>query len=370
MDAVDRQLALGRAPGLTATQVRAAPPAGLVGQTHRRLRSLGIAPAASAALAAPQTELIAADRAWMQREHIVLVDAASPLYPPRLAEARTAPALLYVQGDAALLGSAQLAMVGSRSPTQGGRRTAHEFAGYLAQAGLTITSGLALGIDAASHEGALAAQGHTIAVLGTGLDRIYPYEHRALAARIAARGALVSELPPGTPPLRHNFPLRNRIIAALAVGTLVVEATRGSGSLITAQRAIELGRDVFAIPGSVHNPLARGCHALIRQGAKLVENGQDVLTELKFSMPKQLVMPLSGNPGEAPAAALVLDKEYKILLDALGFAPSSVDSLVERTGLPSESVASMLLILEFEGAVELQPGGRYLRSPSERMDNE
>jgi DNA processing protein len=306
----------------------------------------------------------------MQREHIVLVDAASALYPPRLVESHAAPALLYVQGDAALLGSAQLAMVGSRSPTQGGRRTAREFAGYLAQAGLTITSGLALGIDAASHEGALAAQGRTIAVLGSGLDQVYPPQHRALAARIAAQGALISEFPPGTPPLRQNFPLRNRIIAALAVGTLVVEAARGSGSLITAQRAIELGREVFAIPGPIHNPLARGCHALIRQGAKLVENAQDVLSELNFSLPQQLVMSLSGNRGDAPPGVLVLDKEYKILLDALGFEPTGVDSLVERTGLPSQSVASMLLILELEGAVELQSGGRYLRLPSERMDHE
>ncbi len=380
MDAVDLQLALGRAPGLTARQLKlalerlgaagtAALPtasmAALIGQPRSRLRALGLPAAACTALEAPQAQHLATDRTWVERERIVLIDALSPLYPPRLAEAHAAPALLYVQGDAALLCSPQLAMVGSRSPTEGGRRTAREFAGDLAQAGLTITSGLALGIDAASHEGALAAQGRTVAVLGTGLDRVYPREHRALAARIADQGALISEFPPGTPPQRQNFPLRNRLIAALALGTLVVEAARGSGSLLTAQRAIELDREVFAIPGSIHNPLARGCHALIRQGARLVEEVQNVLDELKFSLPQQLVMSLSGSPGGAPGGGAVLDKKYKILLDALGFEPTGVDSLVERTGLSSQSVASMLLILELEGAVELLPGGRYLRLPGQ-----
>ncbi|HEX4025553.1 MAG TPA: DNA-processing protein DprA [Steroidobacteraceae bacterium] len=379
MDAVDMQLALGRAPGLTAQQLRsalarltstacaAASPtaslAALIGQRRGRLQALGLPAAASTALEAPPAQRLADDRAWVQREHITLIDALSPRYPALLSEAPEAPALLYVSGDPTSLCSAQLAMVGSRSPTEGGRRTACEFAGYLAQAGLTITSGLALGIDAASHEGALAVGGRSIAVLGSGLDRIYPHEHRSLAARIAARGALVSEYPPGAAPLKQNFPRRNRIIAALARGTLVVEATRESGSLITAQLAVDLGREVFAIPGSIHNPLARGCHALIRQGATLVENGQQVLDELNFSLPQQLVMPWTEGCGDTVATVAALDKGYKILLDALGFEPAGVDTLVERTGLPSQSVASMLLILELEGAVELQPGGRYLRLP-------
>ncbi len=387
MDTVDLQLALGRAPGLTARRLKSAltrlsgagadkqgaiAPAfatasltALIGQPRSRLQALGLPAGASRALEAPQGRHLAGDRTWVEREGITLIDALSPLYPPRLAEAQAAPALLYVQGDATLLSSPQLAMVGSRSPTEGGRRTAREFAGDLAQAGLTITSGLALGIDAASHEGALAAQGRTIAVLGSGLERVYPREHCALAARIAAQGALVSEFPPDTPPQRHNFPLRNRLIAALSMGTLVVEAARASGSLITAQRAIELDRQVFAIPGSIHNPLARGCHALIRQGARLVEDVRDVLGELKFSLPQQLVMSLPGSPGGARGGGAALDKECKILLDALGFEPTGVDSLVERTGLPSQSVVSMLLILELEGAVELLPGGRYLRLPGQ-----
>jgi DNA processing protein len=375
MDAVDMLLALGRAPGLTAQQLRAArtrlaapdahcaPLAELLAQPRERLQTLGIPAAASAALAAPPAAAIAADHAWVQRAQIALIDADHALYPPLLAQTRSAPALMYLHGDASALCLPQLAIVGSRSPTETGRRTARQFAAHLSQAGLAITSGMALGIDAASHEGALAADGRTIAVLGGGLDRIYPSRHHELAQRIATRGALVSEFPPGTAPLPQNFPRRNRIISGLALGTLVVEAARHSGSLLTAQLALDQGREVFAVPGSIHNPLTRGCHALIRDGAKLVESAQDVLEELQFSQPQQLLMPLSGGASSLATAAAALDKEYKILLDALGFEPAGVDELVERTGLPSQSVASMLLILELEGAVEAQSGGRYMRLP-------
>lgn len=374
MDALDWQLALGRAPGLTARLLRAAlaalgtarwgmPETGeLLGQRgHRTLQSLGWPPAACAALQAPDGARIAADRRWVERERIVLVNAADPFYPPLLAHLPTAPALLYVRGDAASLATPQLAIVGSRNPTQPGRRTAQELAAHLSRAGLTITSGLALGIDAAGHEGALRSSGRTVAVLGSGLDDIYPPQHRGLAGRIAARGALVSEFPPGTPPLRANFPHRNRIISGLSVGTLVVEAARRSGSLITARLAGDAGREVFAVPGSIHNPLARGCHALIRAGAKLVENAADILEELRFTYDKQYVMFKTTGPGKPANGPGALDKEYKILLDALGFEPASLDSLVERTGLPSQSVASMLLILELEGTVGLHAGGRYVR---------
>ncbi len=373
MDALDWQLALGRAPGLTARLLRTALAAlgsarwgapgteELFGQRAHALDALGWPPAARAALRAPDSARIAADRRWVERERIVLLDAADPLYPPLLAHLPTAPALLYVRGDAATLGTPQLAMVGSRNPTQPGRRTAQEFAAYLSRAGLTITSGLALGIDAASHEGALRSSGRTVAVLATGLDDVYPPQHRALAARIAAQGALVSEFPPGTPPLRANFPHRNRIISGLSAGTLVVEAARRSGSLITARLAGDAGREVFAIPGSIHNPMARGCHSLIRAGAKLVENAADILDELRFAHPKQEVMfDAAGHDSRARGLG-TLDKEYKILLDALGFAPASLSSLVERTGLPSQSVASMLLILELGGTVGLHAGGRYAR---------
>jgi DNA processing protein len=369
MDALEMQLALGRAPGLTAQQLRGALAAlhgapagasglrGLFGQCRSSLEALGLAAAAGAALQAPDAARIAADRRWIESEQISLIDATDPRYPPLLAQAPAAPALLYVKGDVACLCSPQLAMVGSRNPTQPGQRTARAFAGGLSAAGLTITSGLALGIDAASHEGALDAGGQSIAVLATGIDAIYPHRHRGLAARIAVQGALVSEYPPGSAPIRANFPRRNRIISALCLGTLVVEAARHSGSLITARLAGEQGREVFAIPGSIHNPLARGCHALIRNGAKLVESAADVLNELKFNTQKQYLI---GPRGGAEQAAW-LDKDYKILLDALGFEPASLNTLVERTGLPSQSVASMLLFLELEDVVGLHSGGRYLR---------
>jgi DNA processing protein len=373
MDVLEMQLALGRAPGLTAQQLRGAlaalqgAPAGasglqaLFGQCRSSLESLGLAPASSAALQAPDAARIAADRRWVESEHVSLIDATDARYPPLLAQAPAAPALLYVKGDAACLCTPQLAMVGSRNPTQPGQRTARAFAGFLSAAGLTITSGLALGIDAASHEGALDAHGRTIAVLGTGIDAIYPRQHSALAARIATQGALVSEYPPGCAPIRANFPRRNRIISALCLGTLVVEAARHSGSLITARLAAEQGREVFAIPGSIHNPLARGCHALIRSGAKLVESADDVLSELKFNIRKQYLIGCTGGHARPASAAAWLDKDQKILLDALGFEPASLNTLVERTGLPSQSVASMLLFLELEDVVGLQSGGRYLR---------
>jgi len=367
------QLALGRAPGLTAQQLRRALSALYGGQDHstglqalfRQCRSsleaLGLAAAAGAALQAPDAVRIAADRRWVESERVSLIDAAGPLYPPQLAQVAGAPALLYVKGDARCLATPQLAMVGSRNPTLPGERTARAFASHLADTGLTITSGLAIGIDAASHEGALQSGGATIAVLGTGIDVIYPRQQRTLAARIAERGALVSEYPPGSAPIRANFPRRNRIISGLCLGTLVVEAARHSGSLITARLALEQGRELFAIPGSIHNPLARGCRALIRSGAKLVECADDILQELKFNPTKQYVVGGPRDCGASRASVARLDKAYKILLDALGFEPASLDMLVDRTGLPSQSVASMLLFLELEDVVGLHSGGRYVR---------
>jgi DNA processing protein len=315
--------------------------------------------AAQQFLAAPDETAIDADLVWLAASGARIVLCCDPEYPPLLRQDAGAPAALYVQGSVAALCSPQLAMVGSRSPTPAGRTTAREFASWFARAGLTVTSGLAAGIDAASHEGALAGGGETVAVYATGLDRVYPAEHAALAERIRAQGALVSEFPPRTPPLRRHFPRRNRIIARLSLGTLVVEAARYSGSLITARLATEAGREVFAIPGSIHSPLSRGCHQLIKSGAKLVEEAADVLSELRFSVPKERV----SSPPDEPRAARALDKEYEMLLDALGFEPATVDVLVARTHLPGESVASMLLILELEGRVAALPGGRYGRLP-------
>jgi DNA processing protein len=361
-----RALALARAPGLHADHLRDADglddPVALVGSSITRLTARGIPPAAAAWLARPDTALLDGDRRWMESAGVQLIGCESERYPPLLRRIAAAPVALYLQGSAEVLLSAQLAIVGSRNPTASGARTAHEFASYLARGGLTITSGLAVGIDAQAHEGALAGEGRTIAVLGCGLDMVYPPEHTALAARIVAQGgALVGEFPPGTAPQRWNFPRRNRLISGLSLGTLVVEAARQSGSLITARCAVDQGREVFAIPGSIHNPLARGCHQLLREGAKLVETAADVLSELNIPFTKQDITDSSGEPGTGAADGRGLDKDYEILLDALGFDPQSIDALVERTGLTSPHLASMLLILELEGRVGLHPGGRYGR---------
>jgi len=350
---------LARTPALTAGQLRAL----LAAAGDEPERALGarvtqqveLTEGAQQFLASPDEAAVDADLSWLSSSGVRIVLACDPEYPPLLREMPGAPAALYVEGSVAALSSPQIAMVGSRNPTAAGRSTAREFASYFAGVGLTVTSGLAVGIDGASHEGALAGGGATIAVYATGLDRVYPSEHSALAQRIRARGALVSEFPPRTPPLRGHFPRRNRVIAGLSLGTLVVEAARHSGSLITARAAVDAGREVFAIPGSIHSPLARGCHQLIKNGAKLVEEGMDVLSELRFSVPKEVVMtcqPEQPKPRE-------LDKEYEMLLDALGFEPATIDVLVARTHLPGESVASMLLILELQGRVAALPGGRY-----------
>jgi DNA processing protein len=362
-----RRLAVvARAPGLSAPQLLQleglGPGLAALDQPDRvALAGLGLTTSAMDWLTAPDEALIDSDLCWFDASGTGLLPATSAAYPPLLHESPDAPAVLYVRGDPRILSEPQLAMVGSRNPTAGGRSTAREFAMFYAHAGLTITSGLALGIDTACHEGALAAGGPTVAVLGCGLDQIYPRENQALAERIAASGALITEFPPGSAPLPAYFPQRNRIIAGLSHGTLVVEAAQRSGSLITARLAGVAGREVFAIPGSIHNPLARGCHALIRQGAKLVERPEDVLCELKISLIAQLVASPPGESSGAQPRAPLLDKEYKILLDALAFEPASVDSLIERTGMNSESIASMLLILELDGHVAPHPGGRYSR---------
>jgi DNA processing protein len=376
MDAVAMQLVLGRTPGLSAPRLLAAITGsgartagapgigalrGLIGERTATLRHLGLSPAACAWLHAPDQALLEADRNWIVRERVTLVDALSNAYPFQLASSPHGPALLYVRGDASTLLLPQVAIVGSRRPSMPGRITARKFALQLARDGLSITSGLAIGIDAAGHEGALAAGGRTIAVLASGLDRIYPAQHGLLAARIAAQGALVSQFPRGTPPLRNNFPTRNGLISGLSLGTLVVEAADRSGSLITARLAREQQRPVFAIPGSIRNPLARGCHGLIKSGAKLVECPQDIFQGIANSLFKQYDMSRQDDGDGLTARAGALDKGHEILLDALGFEPASVDTLVERTGLPSQSVASMLLILELKGTVGSEAGGQYVR---------
>jgi DNA processing protein len=274
----------------------------------------------------------------------------------------TPPPLLYVHGDPELLSSLQLAIVGSRNPSPAGTNNAYEFARHLGAAGLTITSGLALGVDAASHRGALDAAASTIAVTGTGLDRVYPARNKDLAHKIVTNGGvLVSEFPIGEAPQAGNFPRRNRIISGLSLGTLVVEAALRSGSLITAKYAMEQGREVFAIPGSIHNPLAKGCHALIQQGAKLVETAQDIVSELAplANVSLQIEQVMASNEKNQPD----LDKDYQKLLDVMGYDPCPIDELISRSGLTAEEVSSMLLILELQNYVQLEPGGQYTRTP-------
>jgi DNA processing protein len=359
--------ALLRIPGVTRQQVAlalssVASVTELLRTPEPALEQLGFSENARRALRSPDLAELEADLAWLDAPDRHLLPLTSKHYPPLLAATADAPPALYVRGALEVLATPQLAIVGSRHPTASGRDTAFRFAAHLARCGLAITSGLAEGIDGASHRGALAAGGPTIAVCGTGLERVYPEHHAELANAIAASGALVSEFAPRTPPRKEHFPRRNRIISGLSLGTLVVEAARQSGSLITARCASEQGREVFAIPGSIHSPLSRGCHRLIRDGAKLVETADDILTELRIPLAAAAATPAPAQPQPRAQPSDRLDKEYEILLDALGFDALGVDALVERSGLKPDAVASMLLILELRGLVEVRPGGRYCRS--------
>jgi DNA processing protein len=295
-----------------------------------------------------------------------LLRPGDPRYPAPLAAIPYCPDPLYVRGDPAVLALPQLAIVGSRAATPAGCETAYEFAAALASRGLAITSGLAAGIDAAAHRGALAAGGVTIAVCGTGLDRIYPAEHAALGAAILAHGALVSEFVPGTPPLAQNFPQRNRLISGLARGVLVVEAAARSGSLITARHAGDQGREVLAVPGSIRSALTRGCHRLIKDGAALVESPDDVLAVLGLEDPGAARLPVAAEGADPETFPTRLDSDAEMLLNALGFEPADFDRLVERTGLPAQAVFSKLQMLELEGRVESLGGGRFSRTSPRR----
>jgi DNA processing protein len=338
--------------------------AALARESDRALEVHGLPPEAIARLRAPDGATLERWSRWLAGPRRLLIARDDARYPPLLAAGFDPPLALWVDGAAPqLLCAPQLAMVGSRNPTGSGRQTAEEFARHLSASGITITSGLALGIDGASHRGALGGAASTVAVLGAGIDIPYPREHGALAAEIRDRGIVVSEYPPGIEPRKHHFPERNRIIACLALGTLVVEATVRSGSLITARRANENGREVFAIPGSIHNPLARGCHHLIREGAKLVEEANDVLIELAPQLPPDALTPRAATPVAGNSAALTrLDEpEYRGLLQVLDYAPTPIGTIAERAQLTAAEVSSMLLVLELEGFVEALPGGRYSR---------
>ncbi len=360
-------LALHRAPGIGSRHFRYlleeyGSAAGVFAASGR---VAGLSEATQGYLRRPDWEAVAQDLKWLEQPGCCLLTWTDPDYPLLLREIADPPPVLFVQGKPALLALPQLAVVGSRNPSPAGAETAAQLADYLARSGLVITSGLALGIDAIAHESALAAKASTVAVAGTGLDRVYPARHRALAHAIAEDGALVSEFPIGTPPLPQNFPRRNRLISGLSMGVIVIEAALQSGSLITARLGAEQGREVFAIPGSIHNPLARGCHRLIREGAKLVETAQDVLEELGPLMgatlrphyKEQSLLPVSSGEGD--------ELKYQVLLDCLGYDPLPIDSLIERTGLTAEAVSSMLLVLELQGRVTALSGGRYLRCGKE-----
>jgi DNA processing protein len=304
-------------------------------------------------LAADTQAQIQATQEWLQEAGNTILTLGDPDYPVCLLEISDPPVLLYVKGNPAWLNRPSLAMVGARSATPQGAATARAFAQSLAGVGLTIVSGLALGIDAAAHEGAVAEAGGTVAVIGTGIDRIYPASNKALAHRIAEAGAIVSEFPLGTPALAANFPRRNRIIAGLARGVLVVEAALGSGSLITARLAAEQGREVFAIPGSIHSPLSKGCHRLIRDGAKLVETAADVLEELRWN--GLAAQPSSPPPQPIPEPA----PEESQVLAALGHDPADLDALAQRCGLTADALYAILLPMELDGRIARLPGGRF-----------
>ncbi|WP_420812916.1 DNA-processing protein DprA [Macromonas bipunctata] len=336
-------------------------PEAIFDQSHTALASVVSPKLASALKAEPEgwRELCDTTRRWLDTpldngagRHILTL--GDPDYPAELLQTEDPPLLLYLLGQrSALRVPHRVAMVGSRNPTPQGAENAHQFAQALAQAGVCVVSGLALGVDGAAHQGALDGGGTTLAVVGTGLDRVYPKKHLALAHRIAEHGALLSEYPLGTPPLSANFPKRNRIIAGLSHGTLVVEAALQSGSLITARLASEQGREVFAIPGSIHAPQSRGCHALIRQGAKLVESAQDVLEDLRLSLPP--TPPRTATPGDAPA------QHGHPLLAVLGYDPVGLDALQARTGLPTPELQAQLLELELDGHIASLPGGLFQR---------
>jgi DNA processing protein len=365
-DEVFAWMALSRAPALDVSILSTAlrllgGVSGLLGSSDGARQSAGIPKPASEFLSSAAAAPSGAEQAWLKDAHHHVVPFTDPRYPASLRVLERSPVALYVAGNADVLNDPQLSIVGSRNPTPAGRDIAFEFAESLAACGLGITSGLAEGIDAAAHRGALAAQGITLAVLGSGADIIYPGSNRPLSEQIRVQGALISEFPLGTPPRRENFPQRNRIIAAVSLGTLVVEAARRSGSLITARLAGDHNRELFAVPGSIHNPLSRGCHELIRQGAKLTETVADILSELNFSA---FFAGVHTAPGGLPPPLDIeagMDKEHKILLDALGFDPADLDQLVVRTGFKPEAVSSMVLILELEGHVQAAPGGRYSR---------
>lgn len=343
----------------------------MVSASSSSLARAGLCADAIRALHHPDEAQIEKDLEWLAQPGHGLVTWDSEVYPALLRDISAPPSALFTVGDPEALWQPQVAIVGSRNPTAGGVENARAFSRALTGAGFTVTSGLATGIDGAAHEAALDAGGDTVAVLGTGPDRVYPARNRALADRVRTHGVLVTEFPPGTAARREHFPSRNRIISGLSLGVLVIEAALNSGSLITARLAAEQGREVFALPGSIHNPLAKGCHRLIREGARLVETDAEILAELA-----PLAGRLAAGLGQQPAAPtrtgvvsrdtdpnVGQDPDYRRLWDSLGHDPLPVDTIIRRSGLTAKAVSAMLLLLELRGQVEAHPGGAFSRKP-------
>jgi DNA processing protein len=330
-------------------------PQAVLAATRAQLAAQVPAAAADRVLAPIPEERLAATRDWLAAPQHELIAWDDQDYPRSLLDVGDAPPVLFFIGRRDVLQRPALAIVGSRNATPQGLENARAFASALSAAGLTIVSGLAVGIDAAAHRGALDGAGSTLAVVGTGLDRVYPARNRDLAHAIAARGGIVSEYPPGTPPRKENFPRRNRLLSGLARGVLVVEATLSSGSLITARIAGEQGRDVFAIPGSIHSPFSKGPHKLIREGAKLVETAQDVLVELRMATP-------GAAPADPPPADDAVPAVHADVLRAMGHDPVDLDQLIARTALPAQRISAALTTLELDGHVAVLPGGRWQRT--------
>ena len=346
---------------------------GIGGQTQRKLLSVfglpdAVFSAGSTALRAAAGEKVAGlllDRsndaeiasaiAWANGEHQHIVTLADAEYPQALLEIADPPTLLYVRGRLELLNQPTIAIVGTRNPTPQGLQNAQAFAATLAQAGFVVASGLALGVDAAAHRGALSVGAKTVAFIGTGIDRIYPARNRELAHEIGTDGAIVSEFPLGTPVLASNFPRRNRLISGISRAVLVVEAATESGSLITARLAAEQGRDVYAIPGSIHSPQSRGCHQLIKQGAKLVDSAQDILEEYQHIKPcdRPIAPPETRQEPTLPSEERILEQ--------MGYESCCLDELLVRTGMTAEALSVILLQLELEGQVARLPGNRFQR---------
>lgn len=327
----------------------------LFSQSEADLQKFGFRQGLKAKLKKIDWDKAEQDLTWFDSDNKHLVTISCPEYPLLLKQTTSAPKLLFVYGDKKLLNKHQLAIVGSRNPSPQGKSNASEFSKVLAQAGAVITSGMALGVDGIAHQAALEVNLPTIAVAGTGLDRVYPARHKALAEQIIEKGALVSEFALGTGVRPTNFPARNRIISGMSLGTLVVEAAVKSGSLITARTATEQGREVFAIPGSIHNPLARGCHSLIKQGAKLVETAEEIVEELGVLAQWQ-----AASLAEESIDNFVLDKDYQALLAHIDYDTTHIDQIINRSGLEIAVVSHMLLLLELNNHIATAPGG-YVR---------